>query len=43
LGMSRPTAQRYLTELERKGIIELHLEYGSTGGPVNSYVARRRN
>lgn len=42
LGMSRPTAQRYLTEMERKGIVELHLEYGSTGRPVNCYVPRRR-
>ncbi|MEO6941950.1 MAG: response regulator [Terrimesophilobacter sp.] len=39
-GMSRPTAQRYLTSLERQGLVELRLEYGSTGRPVNSYVAR---
>jgi response regulator of citrate/malate metabolism len=42
LGMSRPTAQRYLTELERRGVVELKLEYGSTGRPVNWYVARRK-
>lgn len=41
LGMSRPTAQRYLTELERRGLVELHLEYGSTGRPTNSYRPRR--
>lgn len=40
LGMSRPTAQRYLTELERRGLVELHLEYGSTGRPTNAYRAR---
>jgi response regulator of citrate/malate metabolism len=40
LGMSRPTAQRYLTELERRGLVDLRLEYGSTGRPVNSYVQR---
>jgi response regulator of citrate/malate metabolism len=42
LGMSRPTAQRYLTELERRGAVELKLEYGATGRPVNWYVARRK-
>jgi response regulator of citrate/malate metabolism len=33
LGVSRPTVQRYLTKLERQGLIELHLEYGATGRP----------
>ncbi|MDQ1551603.1 MAG: hypothetical protein QOD50_1025 [Actinomycetota bacterium] len=42
LGMSRPTAQRYLTDLERRGVVELKLEYGATGRPVNWYVARRK-
>lgn len=41
LGMSRPTAQRYLSELERRGFIELHLEYGTTGRPTNTYRPRR--
>jgi response regulator of citrate/malate metabolism len=41
LGMSRPTAQRYLSELERRGLVELHLEYGSTGRPTNTYRPRR--
>lgn len=40
LGMSRPTAQRYLTDLERRGAVELTLEHGLTGRPVNSYVPR---
>jgi response regulator of citrate/malate metabolism len=37
LGVSRPTAQRYLSELHRRGAIELHLEYGSAGRPVHLY------
>jgi response regulator of citrate/malate metabolism len=42
LGVSRPTAQRYLSALERKGLILLELAYGSTGRPLNSYTANRR-
>ncbi len=42
LGMSRPTAQRYLTELHRKGLIELELSYGATGRPVHRYRKRKR-
>jgi two-component system CitB family response regulator len=38
IGISRPTAQRYLSELERKSRVALHLEYGTTGRPVNTYV-----
>ncbi|MCU1686168.1 MAG: response regulator [Amycolatopsis sp.] len=41
LGLSRPTAQRYLTQLERQGLIELQLEYGSAGRPVNRYRVTR--
>lgn len=37
LGVSRPTAQRYLTELHRRGALELDHEYGSTGRPINLY------
>jgi response regulator of citrate/malate metabolism len=40
LGLSRPTAQRYLSELHRRGIIQLHLEYGRAGRPVHRYAAR---
>jgi response regulator of citrate/malate metabolism len=39
LGVSRPTAQRYLTELERRGAIELLLQYGTTGRPIHLYRA----
>jgi response regulator of citrate/malate metabolism len=38
LGVSRPTAQRYLGALERKGLLILDLTYGSTGRPLNSYT-----
>jgi response regulator of citrate/malate metabolism len=37
LGLSRPTAQRYLTELQRRGLLDLELEYGTTGRPVHRY------
>jgi response regulator of citrate/malate metabolism len=39
LGVSRPTAQRYLTELERRGLVELQLNYGATGRPIHRYQA----
>ncbi len=38
LGVSRPTAQRYLSVLEQKGLLILDLTYGSTGRPLNSYT-----
>lgn len=41
LGISRPTAQRYLSSLERQGEVELTLRYGSTGRPEHSYRTRR--
>jgi response regulator of citrate/malate metabolism len=37
VGVSRPTAQRYLSELHRRGVLELDLEYGSAGRPINLY------
>jgi response regulator of citrate/malate metabolism len=37
LGISRPTAQRYLTELERRGLVDLQLDYGAAGRPVHLY------
>ncbi|PZS18074.1 MAG: two-component system response regulator [Pseudonocardiales bacterium] len=43
LGFSRPTAQRYLTELHRRGALELELAYGATGRPVNLYRPARRS
>ena len=38
LGVSRPTAQRYLSALERKNLVVLDLDYGGTGRPTNSYT-----
>ena len=37
IGVSRPTAQRHLTKLERLGFIELHLSYGAAGRPNHLY------
>jgi response regulator of citrate/malate metabolism len=37
VGVSRPTAQRYLSELHRRGVLELDLEYGAAGRPINLY------
>lgn len=37
IGISRPTAQRYLSELERRKLIRLQLSYGATGRPVHRY------
>ena len=37
LGISRSTAQRYLTELARQGKIELRLHYGAAGRPEHRY------
>jgi len=42
VGVSRPTAQRYLTELHRRGVLALDLEYGSTGRPANLYRTAQR-
>jgi response regulator of citrate/malate metabolism len=41
LGISRPTAQRYLTDLHKRGVLDLDLEYRATGRPVNLYRPHR--
>ena len=41
LGISRPTAQRYLTELDRRGLLRLELEYGTAGRPIHRYRKAR--
>lgn len=38
IGISRATAQRYLTYLERHGLVRLRLRYGTTGRPEHRYV-----
>lgn len=39
LGISRPTAQRYLAYLVRHGAIALRLQYGTAGRPEHRYSA----
>jgi response regulator of citrate/malate metabolism len=41
LGVSRPTAQRHLAELLKRGLIEVDLAYGSVGRPENLYRAAK--
>ncbi|MBN9610947.1 MAG: two-component system response regulator [Actinobacteria bacterium 69-20] len=41
VGISRTTAQRYLVYLARHGVIELRLQYGSTGRPEHRYRPRQ--
>jgi response regulator of citrate/malate metabolism len=38
IGISRATAQRYLTYLERHGLVRLQLRYGTTGRPEHRYA-----
>ncbi len=40
VGISRATAQRYLSYLERHGVVKLQLRYGTTGRPENRYQMR---
>ena len=37
LGLSRATAQRYLSEMVENGQLDLILQYGSTGRPIHFY------
>lgn len=41
VGISRATAQRYLTQLEQSGMLRLELRYGATGRPEHRYFVRR--
>jgi response regulator of citrate/malate metabolism len=43
VGISRATAQRYLTQLEQSGELRLELRYGATGRPEHRYSLRRRS
>jgi two-component system CitB family response regulator len=40
LGLSRPTAQRYLADLAAAGRAEVTLRYGSAGRPEHRYAWR---
>ncbi len=42
VGISRATAQRYLSQLEQSDVIQLELRYGATGRPEHRYSIRRR-
>lgn len=39
VGISRPTAQRYLSYLTRHGVVRLQLRYGAAGRPEHRYSA----
>jgi response regulator of citrate/malate metabolism len=41
LGISRPTAQRYLSQLAQQGSVEVILRYGATGRPEHRYRQRQ--
>jgi response regulator of citrate/malate metabolism len=41
VGISRPTAQRYLSYLTDQGVVELRLRYGGPGRPEQRYRAKR--
>lgn len=41
LGLSRPTAQRYLAQLVRSGVVDLDLRYGAAGRPSHRYRLHR--
>lgn len=40
-GISRATAQRHLSALATRGLVEVGLRYGSTGRPEHRYQARK--
>jgi response regulator of citrate/malate metabolism len=42
VGVSRPTAQRYLAQLVAMGLLDLELQYGAAGRPSHRYRARSR-
>ncbi|ADJ48219.1 transcriptional regulator [Amycolatopsis mediterranei S699] len=42
LGVSRATAQRYLADLVRRGLLDLSLNYGTAGRPEHRYHVPRR-
>jgi response regulator of citrate/malate metabolism len=43
LGVSRPTAQRYLSQLAQQGTVEILLRYGTTGRPEHRYRIRHHD
>jgi len=43
VGISRPTAQRYLAQLISTGVVEFDLQYGAAGRPSHRYRRRRQS
>lgn len=43
IGVSRATAQRYLSTLANSGEVKIQLRYGTTGRPEQEFVAQQRN
>ncbi|MCZ2404741.1 response regulator [Paenarthrobacter sp. Z7-10] len=43
VGISRATAQRYLSSLVEEGTVVVNLRYGTTGRPEHQYAARIRS
>jgi len=43
LGISRPTAQRYLSQLAQQGSVDVILRYGTTGRPEHRYRQRQQD
>jgi response regulator of citrate/malate metabolism len=43
LGISRATAQRYLADMVRRGLIDLDLSYGAPGRPEHRYRVRLKD
>jgi two-component system response regulator DctR len=42
VGIARVTARRYLEHLEREGKLEIDIQYGGVGRPVNKYLISGR-
>jgi two-component system, CitB family, response regulator DctR len=38
VGLARVTARRYLEYMEKTGTVDLHIEYGGIGRPINRYM-----
>lgn len=43
LGLSRATAQRYLSQMVESRMLELELQYGTTGRPIHKFRAHKKS
>ena len=43
LGLSRATAQRYLSQMVESQLLELELQYGTTGRPIHKFRVHKRS